>query len=77
MRINDYCNMVGRRSGLWHGDVSESEKNRIRCEMPDILLITPESLEVMLISARPEGRELLKGVRLVVIDEVHAFARRL
>ena len=66
--------MVGRRCGLWHGDVGESEKNRIRGHYPDILLTTPESLEVMLISARPEAREMLKGVRLVVIDEIHAFA---
>jgi ATP-dependent Lhr-like helicase len=28
----------------------------------------------MLISARPAAREMLKGVRLVVIDEIHAFA---
>ena len=74
VRLQEYCNMVGRRCGLWHGDVSESERNRIRGENPDILLTTPESLEVMLISARSEGRELLKGVRLVVIDEIHAFA---
>ena len=74
VRLEEYCNMVGRRCGLWHGDVGESEKNRIRGHYPDILLTTPESLEVMLISARPEARQMLKGVRLVVIDEIHAFA---
>ena len=74
VRLEEYCNMVGRRCGLWHGDVGESEKNRIRGHYPDILLTTPESLEVMLISARPEAREMLRGVRLVIIDEIHAFA---
>jgi len=74
VRLEEYCNMVGRRCGLWHGDVGESERNRIRGENPDVLLTTPESLEVMLIGARPEGREMLRGVRLVVIDEIHAFA---
>jgi ATP-dependent helicase Lhr and Lhr-like helicase len=74
VRLEEYCNMVGRRCGLWHGDIGESEKNRIRGNYPDILLTTPESLEVMLISARPAAREMLKGVRLVVIDEIHAFA---
>jgi ATP-dependent helicase Lhr and Lhr-like helicase len=74
VRLQEYCNMVGRRCGLWHGDVGESAKNQIRAQHPDILLTTPESLEVMLISARPEAREMLKGVRLVVIDEIHAFA---
>jgi ATP-dependent Lhr-like helicase len=66
--------MVGRRCGLWHGDVGESERNRIRQDNPDILLTTPESLEVMLISTNPVGREMLKRVRVVVIDEIHAFA---
>jgi ATP-dependent Lhr-like helicase len=74
VRLQEYSNMVGRRCGIWHGDVGESERNRIRGEHPDILLTTPESLEVMLISARPDGREMLRGVRLVVIDEIHAFA---
>ena len=74
VRLEEYSNMVGRRCGLWHGDVEESEKNRIRGHYPDVLLTTPESLEVMLISARPEAREMLKGVRLVIIDEIHAFA---
>jgi replicative superfamily II helicase len=30
----------------------------------------------MLISARPEAREMLKGVRLVIIDEIHALRFR-
>ena len=67
---------VGAEGKDVHGDVGESEKNRIRGHYPDILLTTPESLEVMLISARPEAREMLKGVRLVIIDEIHALRSR-
>jgi ATP-dependent Lhr-like helicase len=74
VRLQEYCGMLGRRCGLWHGDVGESERNRIRQDNPDILLTTPESLEVMLISTNPVGREMLKRVRVVVIDEIHAFA---
>ena len=74
VRLQQYCNMVGRSCGIWHGDVGESARNRIRTEHPDILLITPESLEVMLISTRSGAREMLKSVRLVIIDEIHAFA---
>jgi len=66
--------MVGRRCGLWHGDVEQSKRNRIKSDPPDILLTTPESLEVMLISAKADGREMLRGVRTVIIDEIHAFA---
>lgn len=74
IRLQEYCAMVGRSCGLWHGDVSSSARNRIRKEHPDILLTTPESLEVMLISKQSEGRDMLRGVRAVVIDEIHSFA---
>ncbi len=73
-RLLDYCAMVGRSCGLWHGDVGQAERQRLKATPPDILLTTPESLEVMLVSAQPEGRELLASVRVVVIDEIHAFA---
>lgn len=74
VRLQEYSNMVGLRCGLWHGDVGEAERNRIRQENPNILLTTPESLEVMLISTKQTGREMVKNVRVVVIDEIHAFA---
>jgi ATP-dependent Lhr-like helicase len=73
-RLEGYCRMVGRRCDLWHGDIGPSQRNRIKSDPPDILLTTPESLEVMLISAKEEGREMLRGVRMVIIDEIHAFA---
>lgn len=73
-RLEGYCQMLGRRCALWHGDIGQSERNRIKSDPPDILLTTPESLEVMLISAKRDGREMLRSVRAVVIDEIHAFA---
>jgi len=39
-------------------------------EPADILLTTPESLEVMLMSARVPARRLFANLRSVVIDEV-------
>jgi ATP-dependent Lhr-like helicase len=73
-RLDHYCRMVGRRCELWHGDVTQSRRNRIKSDPPDILLTTPESLEVMLISAKPDGREMLRAIRVVIVDEIHAFA---
>lgn len=73
-RLAGYCQMVGRRCALWHGDIGPSQRNRIKSDPPDILLTTPESLEVMLISTKTDGREMLRSVRVVVIDEIHAFA---
>src|SRR6266508_1220834 len=40
-------------------------------EHPDILITTPESLYLLLTS---QGRELLKSVRTLILDEVHAVA---
>ena len=39
---------------------------------PEILVTTPESLNILLTSRR--GRELLGGLRTVILDEVHAVA---
>ncbi|MDJ1130799.1 DEAD/DEAH box helicase [Streptomyces iconiensis] len=73
-RIDGYAQWLGRSAALWHGDTSQSQRQRIRTERPDILLTTPESLEAMLIGVKTDHAHLLSGVRVVVVDEVHAFA---
>ncbi len=73
VRIGDYCTMVGRRAGLWHGDVRGGARDRILDDPPDVLLTTPESLEVMLISRKVDHERLFANVRTVVVDEIHAF----
>ena len=59
---------------MWHGDVGDSARKRILSDPPDLLLTTPESLEVMLVSPRVTHGEMFAGIRAVVVDEVHAFA---
>ncbi|GAT68883.1 ATP-dependent helicase [Planomonospora sphaerica] len=73
-RIDSYAQWLGRRAALWHGDVRESQRRRIRTDPPDILLTTPESLEAMLIGVKTDHAHLLGRIRAVVVDEVHAFA---
>lgn len=73
-RLETYFGMVGHEVGLWHGDVPTKDRKIIEAKKPACLLTTPESLEVMMISSRRELRELLVNVRMVVIDEIHAFA---
>ncbi|MFZ4699772.1 MAG: DEAD/DEAH box helicase, partial [Candidatus Methylumidiphilus sp.] len=72
-QLGHYFSLVGRSVGVWHGDVSHSAKQRLLKSPPDLLLTTPESLEGMLISTDGRRRNLLMGVRLVVVDELHAF----
>ena len=73
-RLQRYASFVGLRAGLWHGDIGDAARRRMLRDPPEILLITPESLEAILISVRVDHRALLGGVRTVVIDELHAFA---
>lgn len=73
-RLQSYGAWVGRRVALWHGDVSDRDKQEVRREPSDVLLTTPESLEVMLTSKRADPRQVFGGVRVVIVDELHAFA---
>ncbi|MFI7114594.1 DEAD/DEAH box helicase [Nonomuraea sp. NPDC050227] len=74
-RIERYAAWLGRDVAVWHGDISASRKQSILRNPPDILLTTPESLEAMLISTKVDQRRLTQDLRVVVVDEVHAFAR--
>ena len=73
-RLQGYARMVGLEVFKWHGDVSDSRKHRFRDAPAHVLMTTPESLEVMMISARTDARALFEGLSAVIIDEVHAFA---
>jgi ATP-dependent Lhr-like helicase len=74
IRLGHYCGLVGRRADLWHGDVRDPARRRILEDPPDVLLITPESLEVILVSRREHAERFFRTLRAVVVDEVHAFA---
>ncbi|MEH2482274.1 ATP-dependent Lhr-like helicase [Nitrobacteraceae bacterium AZCC 2146] len=73
-RLSRYAGFVGRKAGLWHGDVSGAARKRMLSESPDVLLTTPESVEAMLVSTRVDHLSLFSSLRAVVIDELHAFA---
>ncbi len=73
-RLRSYARMVGLKIFKWHGDVSDSRKKTFRETPAHILMTTPESLEVMMISERTDAKALFAGLSAVIIDEVHAFA---
>ncbi|MEL6529089.1 MAG: ligase-associated DNA damage response DEXH box helicase [Pseudomonadota bacterium] len=54
------------------GDTSSDRKKRQRTKPPHVMLTTPESLSLLL--SYPESLELFRGLKRIVIDEVHAFA---
>jgi len=55
------------------GDTPQSERQAMLKKPPHILVTTPESLYLILTSAR--AREMLRSVRTVIVDEIHAVAR--
>ena len=73
-RLSRYAGFVGRTVQVWHGDVGQGAKARARRSAPDILLTTPESLEGMLISTKVDRASWFGSVRVVIADELHAFA---
>ncbi len=73
-RLEAYARMVGLEVFKWHGDVADSRKQNFRQAPAHILMTTPESLEVMMISERTDARAIFEGLSTVIIDEVHAFA---
>ncbi|MFP5284051.1 MAG: ATP-dependent helicase, partial [Actinomycetes bacterium] len=57
--------------GVRSGDTGAVERRAISTRPPDILITTPESLFLMLTSA---ARDVLRHVKTVIVDEVHALA---
>jgi ATP-dependent helicase Lhr and Lhr-like helicase len=72
-RLSNLAGFVGRRVGLWHGDVGSGARSRLLDDPPEILLTTPESIEAILISRRTDHETFFRNVRAVVVDEIHAF----
>ena len=72
-RVTRYCELIGRRAMKWHGDTPTSERKAFLADPDDVLLTTPESLEVMLMSRTVPARKLFQTLRAVIIDEAHAF----
>jgi len=58
------------RVGLRSGDTPPAERARMVRRPPEILITTPESLNLLLLS-RHAGR-LFAGLRMVILDEIHA-----
>ena len=60
------------RAAVRTGDTKPYERQKMAKRPPHILITTPESLYILLTSRR--GREGLKGVKTLILDEIHAVA---
>jgi ATP-dependent Lhr-like helicase len=70
-RFSAFCVPTGVSLQKWHGDVPKGDRRWKDGEPPHFLMITPESLEVLLQETKLCTD--LKNLRYVIIDELHAF----
>ena len=69
-RFAAFCIPTSLSVMKWHGDVPKGDRSW-KDEPPNFLMITPESLEVLLRERTLSGA--LRQVRFIIIDELHAF----
>ena len=74
-RLNELCYEAHIPVWHWHGDVSQTHKNKLMKNPSGILQITPESLEALLMHKHAAVASLFGDLRFIVIDEVHSLMR--
>ncbi|MEM2200418.1 MAG: DEAD/DEAH box helicase [Ignisphaera sp.] len=67
-RIHKIARYFGLTAEVWHGDTPSSTRKRILRSPPDILITTPESLQIILV--KEDIRKNIESLYAVVVDEV-------
>ncbi len=69
LRLEELASAVGLRAAVRHGDTSQYERVKQSANPPQILITTPETVQILLVGKRL--RNSLRGVKYVVVDEIH------
>ena len=72
-RLVRYGNLLGLRVQVRHSDISPAERRKIVVEPADILVTTPESLQILMNGKRL--REVISSIKYVIVDELHETAQ--
>jgi ATP-dependent Lhr-like helicase len=71
-RVTRWANGLGLSVEVRHGDTPVAQRRRQSVKPPNLLITTPETLQAILPGRRM--RDNLKGIRWVIVDEVHEIA---
>jgi ATP-dependent helicase Lhr and Lhr-like helicase len=72
-RLEELCKHLNVPVHRWHGDVGAADRKRLVRDPGGVLLITPESIESLLVNRTAHLPALFGGLQAIVIDELHAF----
>lgn len=72
-RLESLTDLLSMQLTPWHGDIPQSKKNKLKKSPSGIVLITPESLESLLINDSGWFKQAFHSLQYVIIDEFHAF----
>lgn len=73
-RMTDLCRFLDLPVTSWHGEANVTEKKKLIASPEGILLITPESIEAMLVNRPSQARLLFSRLEWIIVDEIHSFA---
>ncbi|WP_249693637.1 DEAD/DEAH box helicase [Stappia sp. WLB 29] len=72
-RLEPLCERLEIPVVRWHGDAPTGAKAKVLRDPSGIALITPESIEALLVRKPDAARRLFGSLEFIVIDELHAF----
>lgn len=72
-RLEGLCEDLDMTVTPWHGDSLQSRKKKAKKDPEGILLITPESLESLLMREPSWVISAFESLKYMIIDEYHAF----
>lgn len=73
VRVEDLCSYLDIKVTKWHGEANRTAKENLIKEPNGVVLITPESLEAMLVNKPQNVSILFNDLKYIVIDEIHSF----
>lgn len=71
-RLRWWCGALDLKISVRHGDTAVRERRKQALSPPDVLITTPETLQLVLVGRRLS--RALSMVRWVIVDEVHELA---